>query len=59
MFGILLHATVKMEKYLASIMDDSTIICDNDEKIRTVPSSFNEKKVPVKHKVFIFYLHFY
>ena len=46
-------------KYLASIMDDSTIICDNDEKITTVPSSFNEKKVPVKHKVFIFYLHFY
>ena len=27
-FGILLHAVVKMEKYLASIMDDSAIIYD-------------------------------
>ena len=28
MFGILLHAVLKNGKYLASIMDDSTITCD-------------------------------
>ena len=53
MFGILLHVAVK---YLASIMDDSTIMCDEviesyDEgaeansfgKTKTVPTNFNEK----------------
>ena len=28
MFGILLHATAKMEKNLASIMNDSAITCN-------------------------------
>ena len=27
-FGILLHAVLKMEKYLACIIDDSVIMCD-------------------------------
>ena len=45
-------------KYLASIMDDSTIICDNDEKIRTVSSSFNEKKVACKTQSFYILLAF-
>ena len=43
-------------KYLASIMDDSTITCD---EIIDVKSNFNEKKWPVKHKIFMIYLHFY
>ena len=41
-------------KYLASIMDDSTIICDEVmktyEEIKTVPSSFIEKNVTCKSK---------
>ena len=28
MFGILLNVMVRLEKYLASIKDDSAIICD-------------------------------
>ena len=53
-------------------MDDSVIMCDeviesygkNAEaklynKIKTIPTNFNEKKQPVKHKISIFYLHFY
>ena len=40
-------------KYLASIMDDSMITCDEviksyDEKIKTIPTNFNEKKVTCK-----------
>ena len=40
-------------KYLASIMDDSTIICDEviksyDEGMKTIPTNFNEKKVASK-----------
>ena len=40
-------------KYLASIVDDSTIICDEviesyDEEIKTTPTNFNEKKVTCK-----------
>ena len=36
-------------KYLASIMDDSAIICDDviksyNEKLKTIPTNFNEKK---------------
>ena len=27
-FGILLHVIVKIKKYLASIMDDSVVACD-------------------------------
>ena len=51
-------------KYLANIMVDSTIICDEfikskDEEIQTVPTNFNEKKVTYKRKIFIFLLHFY
>ena len=41
------------EKYLASIMDDSKIICDEvaescSERKKTIPTSFNEKKVTYK-----------
>ena len=40
-------------KYLASIMDDSTIICDEviesyDEERQAIPTNFNEKKVTCK-----------
>ena len=40
-------------KYLASIRDDSTIICDEvirsyDEKVKTIPTNFNGKKVTFK-----------
>ena len=56
MFRILLH--------LASIIDDSVIICDEviesyNEEVKTIPTNFNEKKVASKCKMFIFYLHFY
>ena len=42
-------------------MDDSLITCDRiiDEEIKTIPTNFNEKKLPVKRKISIFYLHFY
>ena len=44
-------------KCLASIMDDSVITCDEIiEETKTVPTNFNEKKQPVKHRIFI--LHF-
>ena len=41
------------EKYLASIMDDSPIICEEvlksyDEKTKTIPTNFNEIKVTCK-----------
>ena len=44
-------------KYLASIMDDSTIICvevmkSYDEEIKTIPTNFNEKKVTCKTQNF-------
>ena len=53
MFGILVSVFVKMEKKLASIMDDSTIICDEvmksyEEEKKTIPTNFNEKKVTCK-----------
>ena len=53
MFGILVNVFVKMEKKLASIMDDSTIICDEvmksyEEEKKTIPTNFNEKKVTCK-----------
>ena len=44
-------------KYLASIMDDSAIMCDeiidleaklNDEETKTIPTNFNNKICPVK-----------
>ena len=54
-------------KYLASIMDDSAIMCDEITESYAKPSpkndkeetNFNEKKQPVKRKVSIFCLHFY
>ena len=34
-------------KYLASIIDNSVIMCDEIiEETKTVPTNFNEKKVP-------------
>ena len=50
-------------KYLASIMDDSTIICDEviklcDEEIKTTPTNFNEKKVTCKTQSFYILLAF-
>ena len=46
-------------KYLASIMDNSAITCDESIKeSKTLPTNFNEK-TRVKHKISIFYLHFY
>ena len=40
-------------KYLASIMDDSVIICDEviksyDEEIKTIPTYFNKKNIKCK-----------
>ena len=44
-FGILLHEVVKMENiYLASIMDDSVITCDEIIEETTFSTNFNEKK---------------
>ena len=59
--------------YIASIMDDSAITCDEIiesykedataklyDETKTIPTNFNEKKKqPVKIKISIFYLHFY
>ena len=50
-------------KYLASIMDDSVIICDeviksSDEEIKTIPTNFNEKKVTCKTQSFYILLVF-
>ena len=47
-------------KYLASIMDDSAITCDEiigsyDEETKAILTNFNEKKNKlVKHKISIF-----
>ena len=58
----------KNGNYLASIIDDSEITRDEiidaeaqlfDEETKTVTTNLNEKKQPVKHKISIFYLHFY
>ena len=59
----------KYSKYLASIIDNSMITCDEiidaeaksyDEETRTVIINFNEKKMQfVKQKISIFYLPFY
>ena len=45
------------EKYLASIMNDSTIICDEviesyKKKINIIPTNFNGKKVTCKIQSF-------
>ena len=63
-FGVLLHVIVKMENInLASIMDDSAIICEKviqsyDEKIKSIPTSFNEKNKTwnTKNKTQNFYI---
>ena len=44
-------------KYLASIMDDSAIMCDHvieayDEETKTIPTNFNEKKATCKIQSF-------
>ena len=37
-------------------MDGSVIMCDEIvEKIKTALTNFNEKKLPAKHKISIFY----
>ena len=48
MFGILSVCSWKNGEYLASIMDDSAIMCDEviesyDKETKTVPKDFNEK----------------
>ena len=50
-------------KYLASIMDDSAIICDEviksyDEEIKTIPTNFNEKNITCKTQNFYILLAF-
>ena len=63
----------KNGKYFASIIDNSVITWDeirdaeaklyNEETKKNFVSNFapifNEKKQPVKHKMFVCYLHFY
>ena len=60
-FGILLHV-------VASIIDNSVMMCDEIIEVELSCTSKNEKQIqqilmkkiqPVKHKIFIFYLHFY
>ena len=51
------------EKYLASIVDDSTIFCDEviksyGEEIKSIPSSFNENKATCKTQSLYFLLVF-
>ena len=46
-FRIMSNVVVKMKKYLASIMDDSAITCDeiiDAEETKTFPTYFIEKK---------------
>ena len=50
-------------KYLASIMDDLAIICDEvikwyDEEIKTIPTNFNEKNMTCKTQSFYILLAF-
>ena len=51
-------------KYLASIKDDSVITCDEviksyDEKIKTIPTNFDEKNITCKTQSFYILLTFY
>ena len=46
-------------KYLASIMDDLEIMCDETIEPYEEETNFNKIKQPVKCKMSIFYLHFY
>ena len=59
MFGILLQIIVKIGKYLASIMDDSAIMCDEIIESRKEETDLMKIRQPVKHKTFIFQFHFY
>ena len=50
-------------KYLASIMDNSVIICDEviksyDEEIKTIPTNFNKKYITCKTQNFYILLAF-
>ena len=54
----------KIWKYLASIMDDSVMICDEviksyDEEIKSIPTNFNEKNITCKTQSFYFLLAFF
>ena len=60
-FGILLYVIVRME-HISQVL--WIIICDEviksyDEKIKTVPTNFNEKYVTCKTHFFKFYLHIF
>ena len=50
------------QKYLASVMDDSVIICDevieSYEETKTIPTNFGEKKVTCKTQHFYILLAF-
>ena len=54
----------KNGKYLANIMDDSAITCDEviesyDEETKTIPTNFNEKKATCEKQNFYILLSFY
>ena len=51
----------KNGKYLASIIEDDSVITYDEiiEETKTIPTNFNEKKQPAKHKISIFHLYFY
>ena len=49
----------EIRKYLASIIDDSAITCDEIIESYDEETNFNGKKQPVKDKILMFYLHFY
>ena len=52
MFGILLLVVVKWRIFLANIMDDSTIICDEVINSFDEQMNFNEKKAVCKTENF-------
>ena len=58
----------KNGKCLSSFIDDSFITSDEiidaegrfyDKETKTILRNFNEKKLPVTHRISIFYLNFY
>ena len=57
-FGILLHC--ENGKYLASIIDDSVITCDEiiHAETETIPTNFNEKYITCKTQTFYILLAF-
>ena len=57
-----LQSCFKNGKYLASIIDNSVITCDeiiDAEEKEIIPTNVDKKKQPVEHKISIFYLQFY